>query len=342
MRMRTVAKDLLFALTRFGGFNAAVRAGLRHHLAVFCYHGVVRGDHSQDRFRYHNTVSEREFDQQLAFLTRHFHIVSVAEVIAAFRGEARLPAGAALITFDDGYQNNLSLAAPLLKQHGVPAVVHVSTAYMGTNRTLWPEEVATRILCWPEPTVEMPGEGRSAAVPPNPGDRRTLAESIREACKLISNRDKELYLSYLRRYTIAEPDDAAQELFGFMNWDEVRQLGEFGVDIGSHTVNHPILTKCDPGELISELRESKRVIESQTGKPCRAIAYPNGGAEDFNNEVMKKAEEAGYELAFTVSDTWARLSESRFAVGRIAVSGHTSRSYFQFKASGVHALVNRL
>jgi peptidoglycan/xylan/chitin deacetylase (PgdA/CDA1 family) len=342
MRMKAVAKELLVALTRFGGINSAVRAGLRRHLVVLCYHGVVSGGHSQDRFRYHNTVSEREFDEQLAFLTTHFHIVSVGDVIAAFNGETPLATGAALITFDDGYRNNLALAAPLLKKYGVPAVVHVSTAYMGSNQTLWPEEVVTRILCWPEQTLRMPGEDRSAAVPSNPGERRAFAEGVRESCKQVPNRDKELYLCYLRRHMTEEADEAARELFGFMNWDEVRQLADFGVEIGSHTVNHPILTRCDPGELNSELRESKREIELQTGKPCRAIAYPNGGLEDFNAEVMKKTEEAGYELAFTVSDTWTRLGHARFAVGRIAVPGHTSLNYFQFKASGVHALLQNL
>jgi peptidoglycan/xylan/chitin deacetylase (PgdA/CDA1 family) len=302
----------------------------------------VIGDHSEDRFRYHNTVSAREFDEQLGFLTKHFHVVSVAEVIASFSGKSRLPPGAALITFDDGYRNNLALAAPLLQKHGVPAVVHVSTAYMGTNRLLWPDEVVTRILWWPEQTVQMPGREGHAPIPSTLSERRVLAWDVMELCKQIPNRDKELYLDSLRRHPIAELDGEARELFGFMSWDEVRRLGEFGVDIGSHTVNHPILTRCEPAEMISELRESKREIELQTGKPCRSIAYPNGGVNDFNEEVVNQTREAGYELAFSVSETWASLGGSRFSVGRIAVPGHTSHNYFQFRASGVHALLQSL
>ena len=85
-----------------------------------------------------------------------------------------------------------------------------------------------------------------------------------------------------------------------MTWDEVRQLHRQGFEIGSHTVDHPILSQVSSDQLHFELRESKRRIELETGAPCTAIAYPNGRPESVSQAVVNAAREEDYRLGFTV------------------------------------------
>ena len=131
------------------------------------------------------------------------------------------------------------------------------------------------------------------------------------------------------------------EVFGFLNWDEVRELRRLGFEIGSHTVEHPILTQLPPEELQTELIESKRRIERETGAPCVSIAYPNGGGNDFSASVMEGAREAGYRLAFTIVEEFNRGPEQPMAVNRLCIMGHLPVSFFHFRVNGAARLLNR-
>src|SRR5947209_4860234 len=114
MSLRGLAKNAIFDACRYLGVNSASRALLRNRLLILCYHGVIR-DHQKDRFGYGNTVSVAEFDRQLEFIARTFHPLSAADAVQWHRGALRTRATPVLVTFDDGYRNNLSLAAGVLK-----------------------------------------------------------------------------------------------------------------------------------------------------------------------------------------------------------------------------------
>jgi peptidoglycan/xylan/chitin deacetylase (PgdA/CDA1 family) len=81
---------------------------------VLCYHGIVGEDRPDERFLYRNTISCRQFAVQLEFLRRHFHPISLADLIDCLQRRVLLHPRSVLVTFDDGYRNNLTNAAPLL------------------------------------------------------------------------------------------------------------------------------------------------------------------------------------------------------------------------------------
>jgi len=81
-----------------------------------------------------------------------------------------------------------------------------------------------------------------------------------------------------------------------MGWDELRALADRGVEIGSHTVSHPHLPRLSTEEIRRELRESRRRIEDELGRPCRVLAYPYG---EYDERCVTEARAAGYEFAFT-------------------------------------------
>jgi peptidoglycan/xylan/chitin deacetylase (PgdA/CDA1 family) len=82
-----------------------------------------------------------------------------------------------------------------------------------------------------------------------------------------------------------------------MNWDQVLDLVEGGVEIGSHTLSHAHLTQLGDDELGRELRESRERIETQLGRSCRFVAYPYG---DDDGRVHRAARDAGYEAGFAL------------------------------------------
>ncbi len=102
-------------------------------------------------------------------------------------------------------------------------------------------------------------------------------------------------------------NDAPDE-FATLRWDDLRELAERGVEIGSHTISHPHLPRLGDAELTRELGESRARIEDELGSPCRYLAYPYG---EQDARVRAAARRAGYDAAFAVPgrrspvDPWA-------------------------------------
>ncbi len=121
-------KRLRRSIARALAAAGRARAGLR----VLTYHRV-NGQHPGDRL----SVRPRAFAEQMdALATSGRPVVSLAAVLPALRGEVALPAGAVAITFDDGYADNASEAAPVLARHGFPATFFVVTARIGGEDTI--------------------------------------------------------------------------------------------------------------------------------------------------------------------------------------------------------------
>lgn len=334
MSLRALIKSMALTVFDAAGVNRGLRRLNRGRVAILCYHGVVSRDCSHTRFQYENTVSVAEFESHLRFIRHHFKLVSGADVLAALHGSRPLPPRALLVTFDDGYKNNLTLAAPLLRKYDVPAIFHVSTGHIDTNYLLWPREVVTLISGWPLPVIETPHDrSRTVPVPAQGDQRRELAQRLKEECKKLSAGMKDDYLEYLRRSSTAgEPTD--RELTDFMDWDEVQRLHAMGFEIGSHTVHHPILSRCDPERLKSELHNSKQRIEAYLRTECRWLAYPNGGSQDYDERVKAAAREAGYQAAFVLNDRFSSPGEDPMELSRVWVPGHVPARDFRFLASG--------
>ena len=322
--------------------NRPIHLANANRLTVLCYHGVVEKRLDPQHLQFRTTVSTSDFAEQLQWLPRWFTPVTVAAVRDRLLGRAPLPRHPLLVTFDDGYRNNFTLAAPLLRKYGVPAAFFVSTGYIGTDRLYWYDELKLRLLAWPRRDIRFPGQSESQLWPDEPRDRRDLAQRISTACKTIPNDARLEYTDYVRRETPEWRIDAAgREAIRPMNWDEVRSLSDQGFEIGSHTVDHPILSQLDAEALRRELRGSKSRIEEITGKPCFAIAYPNGTMRDISPAVVAETEAAGYELGFIMDERLHRPDGNRFLISRVSAVGHASLGAMRMRVSGLHSLLAR-
>ncbi len=335
--MGMATKSLFFYLTRCLGINVCLRHSMRSKLLAVCYHGVVADDHKEDAFRYRNTVSVQVFNKQLETLSRFFNPISASELIGYLEGSTRLPPFPALVTFDDGFRNNLTLAAPVLERYGIPAVFHVTTGYIGLKRRLWPQEVLEVVLHWPHRMIPMPAGEADREVPETRAGRVALVEHIKKQCKHIPDTERCVYIDSLRSDCPALAWDQDDELYGFLSWDDVRKLHQRGFDIGAHTVEHPILTRLSPDRLDAELRGSKTTIEQELGTDCRILAYPNGSREDFSASVQAKAREVGFKIAFTLTQQANPLPPDPYAISRISIVGHVPASVFHSRISGLTA-----
>ena len=124
-------------------------------------------------------------------------------------------------------------------------------------------------------------------------------------------------------------------MYKFLSWDEVRKLSHKGFAIGSHTVTHPILTRCSDVELKWELSTSKQKIEQELSRECPWIAYPNGGPSDFSPEVLSVTEKCGYHVAFVLTEKPNPLPPTSLQMDRLCISNDLSTAGFHARISGL-------
>jgi peptidoglycan/xylan/chitin deacetylase (PgdA/CDA1 family) len=304
--------------------NTIFQAFQGSRVLVICYHSVLP-DGTADPQKFGNAVSTSEFVAQLEVLRREFNPISAEDLRASYRG-ARLPPRPVLVTFDDGYRNNRIHAAPLLMEYGIPALMFVTTGYVGTDRLLWPYEVQERILCWRQPMLPLPG-GHECKLPQNFTARYQWAEYMREECKTMSFEDACAYLEVLR--VSGDIPGESRQALRFMDWDEIRELSHMGFEIGSHTVEHAILSRLSNERLEYELQRSKKTIEHEISLPCRCFAYPNGGLGDFTSESQEALRKAQYEFAFTTNPSFCSTAQNPLCLGRVVIPNHPSLKQFR-------------
>ncbi len=113
-----------------------------------------------------------------------------------------------------------------------------------------------------------------------------------------------------------------------LSWENIREMAENGIEFGAHTINHPHLTQINIEEAKREIEESKKVVSEFTGLRVSMFSYPYG---EYNEDIKKLLEEAGFTCAFTVEPGMNREGTDLLELKRIAIKGNDSLSDFKIK-----------
>ncbi len=240
-----------------------------------------------------------DFEQEIRFLKDTYRIIGMdefADTINSGKGGGR---PSVVITFDDGYLDNYTLALPILKKYQVPAIVYVATGLIGTNGMTWPDQIEYALLktrttffrlssLWGEDPVSIETKAQ----------KEHINVRIAKALKEVPDSARKCILQELFAVLGVNPADACDRKM--LNWDEIREMASHGIEFGAHSHSHPILSRLPLEEAKRDILLSKTILEEQLGKPVRHFAYPNGRAEDFSEELRSYCREIGFDTVSTV------------------------------------------
>jgi peptidoglycan/xylan/chitin deacetylase (PgdA/CDA1 family) len=242
------------------------------------------------------------FDAICGWLKNWFNVLPLEDAVDRLQG-GRLPPRAACITFDDGYADNHDVALPILLRHRLPCTFFIATGYLDGGRMFNDSIVElVRRCALPALAVEGLGLRLSSHAPLALGDHRARVAAIRALIGALKYRPPPerlaLCLALERRAGVsALPDDL------MMSREQVRALHRAGMQVGAHTVTHPILAHLDAAQARAEIEGGKSDLECIVGRPVSLFAYPNGQpGTDYTNETMKLVREIGFRAA--VSTAW--------------------------------------
>lgn len=298
---------LASGLIRTIGDAIAPRGKGQGRLCIVNYHRILdRPDPLLE-----SEPSAATFDWQVALLRECFNVMPLADAIDTLARD-RMPPRAVAITFDDGYRSTHDLAMPILKKFDLPATVFVTTGHIDDEGSMWNDVILEAIRRLPDTPMDLTELGLDVYPMRSPADRKQTASVLTERCKYLPPHARSALTAKLQALA---RNDLRQELM--LTADMIRTLSNNRIDIGGHTVTHPILTRIDDDSARREIADNKQQLEAIIGKPVTMFAYPNGKrGTDFDQRHVQMVREAGYHAAFTTATGAATCTDDRFEFPR--------------------------
>jgi len=288
---------------------------------VFNYHRIGDARGSEFDPNVYSCTAE-VFEQHLRFYQQEFEVLNEASLFALLESGADITKPYALITFDDGYMDCYTQAFPLLKKHGLSALFFVVTEYTDGGIMAWWDEVAWLVKHSRASQLKL--QHWTSAVDLSGKNQTQNIRKLLFAFKADHSYSMEEKLAQLKRECQAPPLPKAPNLFA--NWQQLKDMADNGMTIGSHTRSHPILAHLTKEQQRQELSQSRSYIESQLARPIYTLAYPVGRADSFTEQTQLLAKQSGYRVAFSfMTGINFKLDQSSaFALKRISVDGNKS------------------
>lgn len=248
-------------------------------------------------------VTGAVFEQHVLFLKQHFLLVSPQDMD---RPRQSGDTCRVALTFDDGFRNNAEVVAPILRKHQVPALFFVSSRHATPGKYLW-----FSYLWAFEEHYPMTGFSfRGAFYDMSAGARQRSIQRLRHLLLSLEPHPAAMYTAIEQELPPLEDFVSKRQLADGYAGMTVEQMAELSADplfsIGAHTVDHPFLTRCGPGEALRQLRDNRDWIQASCGQSCDAVAYPSG---DYSADVLTACREAGFSRGFAVSAPQRPLSQ---------------------------------
>jgi len=283
----------------------------RQKLSVFLFHKVPSRTDTLTPYEMVLPVFERVLD----FIDQHFKVIPLEDAVTAL-ARGRLPAGAACITFDDGYPGWVDNVAPALQRRDLHATFFITSGQFD-GEPMWHERVISALRQATVPALDIPGLGLPLLALGSEGERRTAIALVENYLKYFPLATRDELLTQIER---AVGVDKAQ--VHCMSAHDLRQLHNIGFAIGGHTISHPILSLCDPALAMREIGGVRERLHGLIGGPVSAFAYPNGRPiVDFNADHVDMVRRAGYKCAVTTQWGGGSAASCPFQIPRFTPWG---------------------
>jgi len=346
-------KNVIFpVLSRMGYFRHRAGAGPADAApAIVTYHGVFPRDYEiKNRALDGNLVYGLSLRRQLQLLTNDYHVIAPSDFLRWLEAKISLPPRSVLLTCDDALQNTLTEMLPILQEFKVSCLFFATGASAGEGSSmLWYEELYRMLLQAPRPIRLVIPDCQLELGPVAHEQLHGCWWNLVERFSQFERAARRSLLDEVRSQVGLTPDwaeridrnAATSSRFLMLNRKGLRQLAAAGMEIGAHSMSHPILSRAGEDIAWQEISESKLVLEEALGKSVWAFGYPFGNAATVSPRDVGLAERAGFRCAFlNVGGGFGakvRVSHnSRFAFPRVHVTADMTVPEFEAHLSGFY------
>lgn len=312
---------------------SSVKAGL-FYSGAFALHRRLHPGNGVALLRYHSiqppeqnfyaspaiVLSPEDFDRQVRHFVKRYAAISLDTMVDCVRARRPFPENAVVFTFDDGYADNYH-AYQILKKYGVTGTFYLTAGYIGNEEPLWLVEVHQLLRFTSRKQFEIALDGTTHTYTLD-GNAASVLGAIGEVTWLIKSctiEARELILQQLREQLDAdEVRKRAPKTPVMLTWEQVREMADSGMTIGGHTMTHANLPSAKPDSAREEISRCKQVLEKRLGVPVHHFSYPNGGCEQYFNDIIRGyVQQAGFLTATTSREGHVRADSDLLTAPRV-------------------------
>ncbi len=263
---------------------------------ILLYHGVTERTHRGIQNCSRKQLPSAQFERQMEHLAQGYRVLPLRELVRLSVARA-VPTRAVAVTFDDGFENNCSVAFPILERFQIPATFFLSTGHIGTDKAFWVDKVEYLLNETAEPELFLPPLERSFRLR-TLADREGALTEIKAALKKVPGLIEPTVSEMECRLQVAPRYDYPD--YRTLSWDQVRQMRRSGLyEFGAHSVDHAILTHLNLAEKEAQIRGSQETLERELQEPVDLFSYPEGQGAHFDEETIGLLRSAGFSVSCT-------------------------------------------
>jgi peptidoglycan/xylan/chitin deacetylase (PgdA/CDA1 family) len=298
---------------------------------ILAYHGVSKTLPKLFNWQH---IPEDIFIRQMEHIKKYYNVIPIDVLLNDIINKRLIHRKTISLSFDDGYENNFSVAYPILKEMGLPAAIFISTSFIGKNyKSLWFDKLYNAFVQYSANSLNLSMFGIGVIDTSNTENKLKAISFITEQLKLLTTEDRDKLIgNILPIMTQGVPE---KFYFPGMSWDQIKILANDPlITIGGHGHTHAILTKLDLTDASKEIFLNKFLIEEHIKRNIFVFAYPNG---NWNTDIINILRQAGYKFAMTTKEGF--VTSDPFLVNRLTVRNPSTLENFQALTSGVIPLI---
>lgn len=301
-------KKFALRLMRDCGMFAFARSMSSGMARVLMYHNFSgSGETAMD------WVDTDTLRSQFEYLRRHFCVVPLTQIVDSLATGKRMDSKTVALTIDDGRRNCYETLFPILKEFGMPATFFVVSSFIRGEDWIWTDKIH-----WLSEQSSRPDELAPARI-----------DAIFALLNQMRPEARNARLEAIAAGMGVSLPTHAPPKYEACSWRELREMADSGlVEIGSHTVNHPILSRVTDQESWKELTVSRAQIEEGTGMKVSSFCFPNGKPNDYRPNQVKQIRDAGYTSAVVTSFGMVGKRTDPYQMPRIGISGRSDSLTF--------------
>lgn len=263
---------------------------LSSHLTILLYHGVSDCKSIGIENFSGKHIGASEFERQMLFIKENCKILSLDEIVEIKNNNEDWPPNSVAVTFDDGFKNNYTIAAPILKKLNIPATFYICSGMIETNKMFWVDKIEDCINLSENTEIDILLEEKTLFHLDTNIKKINAVKRIKEYCKRIDVNTKEKVLNSLENQTGIKPKSSDAKNYQMMNWKDLKILNNDALfTIGGHTLYHDIMSAHEDEErMFKDIELSIGLLEFNLNEKISHFSYPEGQENHYNQTVIDK------------------------------------------------------
>ncbi|MBU0993966.1 MAG: polysaccharide deacetylase family protein [Proteobacteria bacterium] len=243
-------------------------------------------------------IDGKTFKWQLNQIVKKFQIISLNEYIEFITENREIPENLVIITVDDGYFDFYQIAYPIIKDMNIKVTLFSTVNFIDKKIWMWPDRITYALEKTNRKQFVFSFEKKRFICDLSSIDSTLISwKAFSDYCIKVEDKKKWDLIGELEKYLDMDTPNIPLPEYSSVTWKQLAEMNAHGVEIGSHTINHPILSKISEEDLYQEVHLSKKILEEKLDCEVKTFCYPNSYPGDINDAVIEQVKAAGYKGA---------------------------------------------